>query len=277
MAVFSNNKRKMTSDTISLLNAAGAIACFLVPSFQLIVNNGRGEKKVTPVGWIMLAISFFLMAVAIGNYHVTKTERSRNERVTDSIKRAQDSIYKIESKSDRDSIISAVQTALKPSGLQYNPSTGEVTQIYPIISVPSLVNQPNPIITESGDTLLYKITITNLKDAIAKNTKTSFSAISVNGGKLDIVSAKNNLSNESVIIDKKSNYQIEKPFYKRGGIPDTVYFYFKLSFTDERGNQQQPFRSLVFFTKDLINKNLILPKQVEYAKIKKSLIEKGDW
>jgi len=268
----------MSSEFIGLLAAFGGVAAFIVSMLPVSYNKDQqGNKKINGLGITMFIVAAFLLFIAIGGYHTSNKEKKESKRILDSTTNARDSIAEIKRKNDSASLIGAVNKALEPHNQEFNPKTGEVTEINPLI-VLAFKEQTNPFTVLSGDTLLYKLLITNTKDAIAKNFHTAFAAIIVKNGRFEFQGNTANLANELVTLQKGATAQVTKPFYsyKEDGL-DTVYFYTKISYTNESGKPQEPFRLVNLITRDLVGKDLILPKQDEYLKVKNILTRRGYW
>lgn len=209
----------MTQGNIELLQTIGAIACVLVPAAEGIYK--KDIRRISWIGWALFLLSFYLGFVAIAGHHVQAKDQKEATRIADSTKRAEDSIHQLERKADRDSLLSDFQNALRPQNQEYNPSTGKVSQIKPLISFTTSPDHPNPWMYLSNDTLWYKLYFTNLNGAIAKNMHTYFSAITIHNGNPSISSATNLITKDRIgqesIIPQESDYlKIKQLLLKRG-------------------------------------------------------------
>jgi hypothetical protein len=81
----------MTSFAYSALFQYGAICAFIVPLFQLILNkNGKGLRRITSIGWILLVIAIYMGVVN----HLTVKAYKEEKTASDSInKQINDSLH----------------------------------------------------------------------------------------------------------------------------------------------------------------------------------------
>jgi hypothetical protein len=274
----------MDQSTINFLNTGGAVACLIVPAAELIVNkHKRGKRKplfrrITPFGWALLAVSIFLFVNTFLSNQVAIAEKLESKKMTDSRRKADDSINGIQKRADRDSIISEVNKALQKNNQRYDPSTGTVVSVRPIL-IASPMYGSNPVITEAptNDTLWFRYVFTNLNSALAKNLRTVFAIISKKNGKLVVSSSNANVFNETISITNKSDWQVEKPIYNRYNYTDTSYIYMKVSFTNDGGETQPPFRSVHMYYPGQVNKDLYIPIEFKFLTIKRFLQDHKLW
>jgi hypothetical protein len=138
----------MTASTIDTLNTIAVIAGIVIPSGQIIFKNGIWYKRITLIGWALIALSIYIYVVSQLGNSVEKTEKQQAE-IAAKKQRAEDR------KVDSTTIVNSVNAALKPKNLAYNPHTGEVivisTKSKPTTK-PFLIiaydNPPNPTIKD---------------------------------------------------------------------------------------------------------------------------------
>lgn len=216
----------MTPQTVFLLKLFIVVACFLVPLWELIFKKDKG---ITKFGVAAIIIALLIIFVEIANYHISETIIIKNKKITDSTKRANDSIHQLERNSDRDSIIRSFQNALKEQELEFNPATGKVTDRGDIPPNLRLYPQKPISIVDTLETLYTLELIFQSADAGSTNHQSKIHIIDENpdgslfyGGNTSALPASQKLTPTSGF-----KYRIHAP---KG--PRFLYIYFVGTYTD---------------------------------------------
>ena len=126
------------STILSYLNVAGAVACFIVPIYELLFKKNKdhykGLQKVSNLGWTCLCVAVYVGILSLIAIPVANKEK----------------------KQDADSLRTDFKNILKENNLEYNASTGKVINI--------TNNGANGITTISADNI-YGINVNPINDS----------------------------------------------------------------------------------------------------------------